>query len=27
VFGHEWFVEHGRAPAGKESDVFATLRT
>jgi len=26
VFGHEWFVEHGRTPARKESDVFATLR-
>lgn len=27
VFGHEWFVEHGRIPARKERDVFASLRT
>lgn len=27
VLGHEWFVEHGRAPAGKPiDDIFATLR-
>ena len=26
VFGHEWFVERGRIPNGKEGDVFATLR-
>ena len=26
VFGHEWFVERGRVPNGKEDDVFATLR-
>lgn len=26
AFGHEWFVEHGRDPATKERDVFATLR-
>jgi LmbE family N-acetylglucosaminyl deacetylase len=24
VFGHEWFVEQGRAPTTKENDVFAT---
>lgn len=27
VFGHEWFVERGRIPHGKEGDVFASLRT
>ena len=27
VFGHEWFVEHGRPPGRMESDVFATLHT
>jgi LmbE family N-acetylglucosaminyl deacetylase len=27
VFGHEWFVEHGRIPHGKEDDVFASLRS
>ena len=26
VFGHEWFVERGRIPHGKEGDVFASLR-
>jgi LmbE family N-acetylglucosaminyl deacetylase len=26
VFGHEWFVEHGRDPGSKEGDVFASLR-
>lgn len=26
VFGHEWFIEHGRDPAHKMDDVFATLR-
>jgi LmbE family N-acetylglucosaminyl deacetylase len=26
VFGHEWFIEHGRDPAGRETDVFASLR-
>lgn len=26
VFGHEWFVERGRIPHGKEDDVFASLR-
>ena len=26
VFGHEWFVEHGRDPARREDDVFASLR-
>jgi LmbE family N-acetylglucosaminyl deacetylase len=27
VFGHEWFVEHGRTPGPMEGDVFATLRS
>ena len=27
VFGHEWFVERGRIPHGKEGDVFASLRS
>jgi LmbE family N-acetylglucosaminyl deacetylase len=27
VFGHEWFVERGRLPHGKEGDVFASLRS
>jgi LmbE family N-acetylglucosaminyl deacetylase len=26
IFAHEWFVEHGRVPAQKEDDVFASLR-
>jgi LmbE family N-acetylglucosaminyl deacetylase len=26
AFGHEWFIEQGRPPGRKESDVFATLR-
>jgi LmbE family N-acetylglucosaminyl deacetylase len=26
VFGHEWFIEHGRDPAKRVDDVFATLR-
>jgi LmbE family N-acetylglucosaminyl deacetylase len=26
LFGREWFVEHGRPPAGRQADVFATLR-
>jgi LmbE family N-acetylglucosaminyl deacetylase len=26
VFGHEWFLEHGRDPGSKEGDVFASLR-
>lgn len=27
AFGREWFIEHGRSPATKEGDVFATLRS
>lgn len=27
AFGREWFVERGRAPGGREGDVFASLRT
>jgi LmbE family N-acetylglucosaminyl deacetylase len=26
VFGHEWFVEHGRRPGRLQDDIFATLR-
>jgi LmbE family N-acetylglucosaminyl deacetylase len=26
VFGHEWFVEVGRAPRPRQSDIFASLR-
>jgi LmbE family N-acetylglucosaminyl deacetylase len=27
VFGHEWFVEHGRVPGRPLDDIFATART
>jgi LmbE family N-acetylglucosaminyl deacetylase len=27
VFGREWFVEHGRDPASRRDDLFATLRS
>ncbi|MGI9155017.1 MAG: PIG-L family deacetylase [Marmoricola sp.] len=27
AFGHEWFIEHGRAPGRRVGDVFATLRS
>jgi len=27
VFGREWFVEHGRHPAMRQKDLFATLRS
>ncbi len=26
AFGHEWYVEHGRAPGRRERDIFATAR-
>jgi LmbE family N-acetylglucosaminyl deacetylase len=27
VFGHEWFIEHGRTPHSKDGDIFASLRS